>query len=121
MNEKAPGRAFSTPVRLAGRERLVATAAAAAVSATTTAATATAAAAAVTAATAATRPGFARFGLVDRQAPSVDFLIMQALDGRLGLGLATHLNEAEPLASARGAVLDHLSARRWRIFGRLRR
>jgi len=75
-SEKARGRAFSTSVRLAAWLGLVATAAAAVAATPTAAAAATAATAAITAATAATRPGFARFGLVDRQAPSVDFLIM---------------------------------------------
>jgi hypothetical protein len=37
-------------------------------------------------------------------------LVVKALDGRLGLGLAAHLHEAEALAAARVAVLDDLRA-----------
>jgi hypothetical protein len=37
-------------------------------------------------------------------------LLVEALDGRLRLGIRAHLDEAESLAPARLAVLDHLGA-----------
>src|SRR5262249_12738988 len=84
-----------------GRSITAATAAAAAAAAAVTATT-------TVAATAAAR--LAGLGLVDRQATSVDFLIVQALDGRLRLGVPPHLPEAEPLAPTRVAILDDLCA-----------
>src|SRR5262245_10947659 len=57
---------------------------------------------------AATTSRLAGLGLVDREAPAVELMILQTLDGRLRLGLAAHLHEAEALAPAGGAVLDDL-------------
>src|SRR4051794_10204131 len=59
---------------------------------------------------AATRAGFTRLGLINREAATVVVLVVEALDGRLGLGLAAHLHEAEALAAARVTVLDDLRA-----------
>ena len=75
---------------------------------TTAAAAAVAATATAVAATAAAR--LAGLGLVDRQATAVDFLVVQALNGRLRLGVTAHLHEAEPLAPTRVAILDDLCA-----------
>src|SRR5262249_5351569 len=57
---------------------------------------------------AATAPRLAGLGLVDCEAPAVDLLILQTLDGLLRLGLAAHLHEAEALAPTRVAVHDDL-------------
>ncbi len=89
------------------RRRGSITAATAAAAATVAAATA-AATTTVAAAAAATR--LARLGLIDREAPAVDFLVVKTLDGRLGLGLAAHLDEAKALAPTRVAILDDLRA-----------
>jgi hypothetical protein len=37
------------------------------------------------------------------------FLVVERVDGREGIGVRCHLNEAETAASARLPVLDHLS------------
>src|SRR5262249_34359585 len=58
----------------------------------------------------AARTRLAGLGLVDREATAVVLLVVQALDGRLRLGVAAHLHEAEALAAARVTVLDHLGA-----------
>ena len=52
---------------------------------------------------------FTRLGLVDRQTTAVDFLVVQALDGRLRLSVAAHLHEAEALGAAGVPVHDDLS------------
>ncbi len=93
---------------------------AAATMATATAATATATAAVPTAAaitapaapavTAATTPRFPGLGFVDSQPTAIDLLVMERLDGRLGLLIAAHLHEAEALAAAGVAVVDDLDA-----------
>ncbi len=76
--------------------------------ATTPAATTTTAVATTAAAATTTAPGLARLGLVHGQPPSVVFLIVQALDRRLRLGLRVHLDKAEALATAGVTVGDHL-------------
>src|SRR5437764_1110839 len=77
--------------------------------ATTAAAAVTAAATTgATAATAATAAIFTRAGLVDRQAAAVHFLAAQRRDGGLGLGIAAHFDETEPLGPPGVAVHDHL-------------
>ena len=86
----------------------VAPAAAAATVAATAAAGATAAAAAAVAAATAAR--LAWLGLVDRQPATFIFLIVQALDRRLGLRFGVHLDETEALASTGVAVLNDLRA-----------
>jgi hypothetical protein len=67
----------------------------------------TAAAASVTTATAAILAGL---GFVDGEPSAVVFLVVEAVDGGLGLGLGVHLDEPEPLAPAGVAVLDDLGA-----------
>src|SRR5262245_44517444 len=47
-------------------------------------------------------------GLVHGQGPAVDLLAAQAGDGRLGLLVGAHLDEAEPLGAACVPVRDHL-------------
>src|SRR5262249_26525512 len=47
-------------------------------------------------------------GLVDRQAAAVHLLAVERLDGRLGLLVAVHLDETEPLGPARVPVHDDL-------------
>ncbi len=89
------------------------TVAAAAAAATTVAATAAAgatAAAAATAIAAATAARLAWLGLVDRQPATFIFLIVQALDRRLGLRFGVHLDKTEALASTGVAVLNDLRA-----------
>ena len=54
------------------------------------------------------RCGLAGLGLVDREPTAVVFLVVEALDRRLGLGLGVHLDEAEALAAAGVTVLDDL-------------
>ncbi len=77
---------------------------------TTTAATAAVATAATAAvATTTATPGFARPGLVDRESAAINLLIVESLNGRLGLGITAHLHEAEAFATARIAVLNHLA------------
>jgi hypothetical protein len=39
-------------------------------------------------------------GFIDREPPTVDLAVVETLDGRLGLGLAVHLHESEPLVAA---------------------
>jgi hypothetical protein len=86
----------------------------AATAATITAAVATATAAAATSATAvaaaAATAVFSRLGLVNSQAPAIMLVVVQPINGRLRLGLGVHLDEAETLAPARRAVLNHLRA-----------
>ena len=80
-----------------------------AVAATTaTIAAATTTAAAIAAATTATR--LAGLGFVDRQPASVVFLLMQAGNGRLGLGIGIHLDESESLGPVRFAINNYLCA-----------
>jgi len=89
-----------------------ATATAAAVRAATAAATAgptaatvaTTATAATTAATKAARTLFTRAGLVDDNGTAFQRLPVHAVDGRLGLGIRAHLDEAEALRTARVPV-----------------
>jgi hypothetical protein len=87
----------------------VTAAAAATVTAAAATAASTAAATAVTAAAAATTV-FTGLGFINSQTPSVVLLIVKPLDGRLSLSLGVHLDEPEPFASARCAVLNHLRA-----------
>src|SRR5262249_6996976 len=47
-------------------------------------------------------------GLVDGEDPTAHLLAVHAGDGGLGLGVAAHLDEAEPLGPPRVAVHDHL-------------
>src|SRR5207253_1328191 len=86
-------------------QRLIASAAAAAEAAATT----TAAAAATPAAEA---TASAAFGLgsrfIDRQGAAFHFLAVHGCDGRLGLLVAAHFDETEPLGSTRVPVHDHL-------------
>ena len=89
------------------------TATAATVAATAATTTATATAATAVAATAATTI-FTGFGFVDGQASSIMLLIVKPLDGRLSLSLGVHLDEPEPFASARRAVLNDLRSARCR-------
>ena len=86
-----------------GEGVLVASAAATAAVATSTAA-ATAAVATSTATAAATL--LAGTSFIDGQAAPIDLFEVEGLDGRLGLGLVVHLDEAEAFAAARVAVLD---------------
>ena len=62
--------------------------------------------AATTAATAAAV--LARAGLIDSQAAALDVLASERGDRGLSLGVAAHLDEAEPLGSTRVPVHDHL-------------
>ena len=68
------------------------------------------AAATTTASTAATATAsvFARLGFVHRQRAPAVVLAVEPLDGRLGLLVAAHLDEAESLASAAFTVFDDL-------------
>ena len=50
----------------------------------------------------------ARLRLVDRQATASVVLVVQGVDGRHGIGVAPHLDEAEPAAPARLPVDDYL-------------
>src|ERR1043166_6394054 len=83
-----------------------------------TTATATAAAVATAATTAATtvttvstaRAILAGLGFVDGERAPAVLLAVERRDGRLGLGVATHLDEAESLASAGVAIGDDLRA-----------
>src|SRR4051794_4884537 len=86
--------------------RLIATAAAATTAATATTVTT---AAATTAATATGAAIFAGPSFVDGQLTAVDVLVVQRLDGRLGLIGATHLHETEALGAAGVAVDDDLN------------
>jgi hypothetical protein len=87
----------------------VTAAAAATVTAAAATAASTAAATTVTAAATATTV-FTGLGFINSQTPSVVLLIVKPLDGRLSLSLGVHLDEPEPFASARCAVLNHLRA-----------
>jgi hypothetical protein len=89
------------------------TAIATATAAATSAAIATAAAAAATA----TAPGLTRLGLVHGQATTVVFLVVQALDCRLRLGLRVHFDKAKALAAAGVTVGDHLGALHGPVLG----
>jgi hypothetical protein len=93
-------------------KRLIAPAATTTAVTAATAATVTTAAAATAASTAAaaTTTVFTGLGFIDSQAPSIVLLIVKPLDGRLSLSLGVHLDEPEPFASARCAVLNHLRA-----------
>src|ERR1700686_4747839 len=51
---------------------------------------------------------FAGTGFIDCQGAAVDLLAAEGRDGRLRLGVAAHLDEAESLGSAGVAVHDHL-------------
>jgi hypothetical protein len=53
---------------------------------------------------------FTRLGLIDSQGAVSLGLAVHGLDGRLGLGVAAHLDKAEALAAAGVAVLDDLRA-----------
>src|SRR5262245_40146406 len=102
-NEKSPSTARRwTRIAWIRFGRLVAPAAAAAVAAAAATAAAVAAAAATTAA------AFLRTRFVDGQRPAVDLIAVHRLDGGLSLGVAAHLDEAEPLGTAGVAVHDHL-------------
>ena len=81
----------------------------AAASAAVTAATAAPAAAAAASASAAAAV-FTGLGLVHGEPAAVVLALVEAVDGRLGLGLGVHLHEAEPLAPARLTVLNNLGA-----------
>src|SRR5205085_967578 len=87
------------------RSGSIPTAPAAAVAATATAAAAVAAAPRTPTAAAAVLPGL---GLVDGQGPAADDLAVEGGDGGLGLLVAAHLHEAEPLGPAGLAIHDHL-------------
>src|SRR5262249_44367541 len=93
-------------------ETLVAAAATAAVAAAATAAaiTTTAAATAVAAAAAATTAATVLLGpgLVHRQVTAADLLTAHACDRRLRLGVAAHLDEAEPFGASGVAIHDDL-------------
>ena len=88
---------------------LVATTTAATVIATATASVASASATTTAVATATTATILTRFCLVDRQAASTMFLVVQGVDGRKGIGVRRHLDEAETATPTRLAILDHLS------------
>src|SRR5262249_18024900 len=75
-----------------------------------TAAAARAAAPSASAAATAAGPGLTRPGLVDCQAPAVELLIVQGVDGGLRLGIRAHLDETESLASTRVPVGNDLRA-----------
>src|SRR5262249_45523913 len=55
-----------------------------------------------------TAPVFPGLGLVDRQPAAVHLLVAEPLDGRLGLLVAAHLDEAEALGAAGVPVHDDL-------------
>ncbi len=78
------------------------------VAAPTTASAATTASTAAAAVTTSTSAVFTGLGLVHRQSTAVMFAVVEAIDGRLRLGLGIHLDEAEAFAPAGVAVLDHL-------------
>jgi len=86
----------------AGQFNLVASAAPATATATAVTAAATAAAAAAT--------RFAGSGLVDRQGSAIVLLLVEAIDGRLRLGVARHLDETKTSASAGIPVRNDLGA-----------
>src|SRR5262249_38140624 len=67
-------------------------------------------AAAVAATEVRTHPRLARPGLVDRQPTAPTFPVVQAIDGRLRVGRADHLHEAEAPAASRVTVRHHLGA-----------
>jgi len=78
------------------------------------AAVATAAATTTTTATSvaatATATILTRLRLVDRQAAASMFLVVEGVDGRKGIGVGRHLDEAEATTPTSLAILDHLSA-----------
>src|SRR5262249_11397003 len=49
-------------------------------------------------------------GFLDRERTTVDLAVVETLDGRLGLGLAVHLHEAEAHLAAGTAALHDLHA-----------
>jgi hypothetical protein len=81
---------------------------------TTTIATATASAprtaSAATVASSTSASVFPGLGFVHGESPTIVLLVMETIDGGQGLGLGVHLHEAESLAPAGVAVLDHLGA-----------
>src|SRR5262249_51462017 len=64
----------------------------------------------VATAAAATAAILTGLGLVDRQATAAVLLVVQAVDGGLGLGVGVHLDEPEALAAPGVAILNHLGA-----------
>jgi hypothetical protein len=60
--------------------------------------------------TASTTSILARLRLVDRQAAAAMVLVVQGVDGREGLGVSSHLDEAESAAPTCLSVHNHLRA-----------
>jgi hypothetical protein len=85
-----------------------ATAAAPTAAAETASAATTTTAPAAEAASAAAAAFFARAGFIDGQFPSVDFLIVESLDGGLAFFSRAHLDKAEPFRASRVTIDDDL-------------